>query len=106
MRNIYNYWLAITFTYAKCYNGLPWQGRQRRFLRDFVFFLRFQCKRFIFIKFYAKVKIVKIKSMNKINIKIIYLQTKGMAIMTTIIGISFLALELLGVFILSAVSPN
>jgi hypothetical protein len=29
-----------------------------------------------------------------------------MAIMTTIIGISFLALELLGVFILSAVSPN
>ncbi|AFR21518.1 Putative uncharacterized protein [Lactobacillus helveticus CIRM-BIA 101] len=26
--------------------------------------------------------------------------------MTTIIGISFLALELLGVFILSAVSPN
>ncbi|MDH5817824.1 hypothetical protein QFX17_06200 [Lactobacillus helveticus] len=44
--------------------------------------------------------------MNKINIKIIYLQTKGMAIMTTIIRISFLALELLGVFILSAVSPN
>ncbi|AHI12415.1 hypothetical protein [Lactobacillus helveticus] len=44
--------------------------------------------------------------MNKINIKIIYLQTKGMAIMTTIIGISFLALELLSVFILSAVSPN
>ena len=29
-----------------------------------------------------------------------------MAIMTTVIGITFLALELLGVFILSAVSPN